>query len=124
MTVLDTPVHVTDAEFEEVVLKAPLPVVVDFWAEWCAPCRLIAPHLERIAREYAGRLIVAKVDTDSHPQWATRLDVMGIPTLIFFYRGQEVDRFVGALPYPWLKERVEAVLAQVESAVMDSAHAA
>ncbi len=102
----DTPVVVTDATFQNVVLNARVPVVVDFWAPWCAPCRMIAPVLEQMAREYAGKLLVAKLNVDENPRTAAMFGVRSIPTLIVFRNGQAVDRIVGALPGPVLRQRV------------------
>jgi len=104
-------IAVTDDTFETRVLQSPLPVLVDFWAPWCGPCRTVSPLVEEIAREYAGRLRVAKVNTDENPRWAGRLSIMGIPTLILFKRGREADRIVGAAPKSVLKQRVERLLA-------------
>lgn len=106
------PIHVSDEAFEKVVLQSPLPVVVDFWAPWCMPCRMVAPALEQLAKEYAGKILVAKVNTDDHPMWASRYDVQGIPTMLFVVNGQIVDRMVGASPAAVIKQRLEAVLAQ------------
>ena len=89
--------QVKDAEFDEKVLKAELPVLVDFWAEWCGPCKMIAPILEEIATEYAGKLAVAKVDIDSNPATPQRYGVRGIPTLILFKDGEVHATKVGAL---------------------------
>ena len=102
---------VTDDTFETRVLQSPLPALVDFWAPWCGPCRTVSPLVEEIAREYAGRLRVAKVNTDENPRWAGRLSIMGIPTLILFKRGREADRIVGAAPKSVLTQRVERLLA-------------
>ncbi len=101
---------VTDATFEARVLQSPVPVLVDFWAPWCGPCRMVSPVVEEIGREYTGRLRVAKVNTDENPAWAGKLGVMGIPTLIFFKRGKEADRVVGAVSKATLRQRVERVL--------------
>ncbi len=87
-----------DAAFEEAVLKSPIPVIVDFWAPWCGPCKMVAPILDKIAMEQAGKLIVAKVNTDEDPEWATRFGVQGIPTMLFVANGKVVHRQVGALP--------------------------
>lgn len=92
------PTEVTDANFEEAVLKAELPTVVDFWAVWCGPCKMIAPVLEEIAAEYAGQLQVAKLDVDHNGESAMRYGVMSIPTLILFKNGQPVERIVGFTP--------------------------
>lgn len=92
------PVAVTDDTFEDVVLMADLPTVVDFWAVWCGPCKMIAPVLEEIADEYDGQLQVAKLDVDDNPQTAMHYGVMSIPTLIVFNGGQPVERIVGFMP--------------------------
>ena len=107
---MNEPVHVTDEAFERAVLKSPLPVLVDFWAPWCAPCRMVAPSLETIARDYAGRLLVAKVNTDENPEWATRYGVQGIPTMLLIKDGKVVRQQVGALPFPYLKQLVDRLL--------------
>ncbi len=104
------PVHVTDAAFEKAVLQSELPVVVDFWAPWCAPCRAIAPALEKFAKDYAGRLLVAKVNTDENPKWAEKFGVQGIPTLLFVSKGTVAHRQVGVVPEPYLRDMVEELL--------------
>ncbi len=108
------PIHVTDAAFEKTVLQNELPVVVDFWAPWCGPCRMVAPILDKLAGEFAGKLIVAKVNTDENPEWAGRYGIQGIPTMLFFYDGQEVHRQVGALPEPMLRSLFEQFVKAVE----------
>jgi thioredoxin 1 len=107
---MDNLIHVKDSEFEEKVLAATLPVIVDFWAPWCGPCRMIAPVLEEAAQEHQSKLIVAKVNTDENPEWAMRFGVMGIPTLLFVGGGEVVDRQVGAGPAPALKKRIASFL--------------
>ena len=88
----------SDASFDEHVKASDVPVLVDFWAEWCAPCRMIAPILEELAREYAGKVLVAKLDVDENPKTAMRFRVMSIPTVILFKNGQPVEVLVGAQP--------------------------
>jgi thioredoxin 1 len=86
-------------------------VMVDFWAVWCGPCRMIAPTVEELAKEYSGRVKVAKVNTDENPDIASRYKIMGIPTIIFFKDGQKVDQIVGAVPKPQLKAKIDSLLA-------------
>lgn len=107
---IDTPIHVTDAAFEKTVLQSELPVIVDFWAPWCGPCRMIAPALEKFAKEYAGKVLIAKVNTDENPQWAMKYGVQGIPTMLFIHKGEVVHRQVGALPEGILRNVVEQFL--------------
>lgn len=107
---IDEPIHVTDAAFEKTVLQSPIPVIVDFWAPWCAPCRAVAPMLEKIAKEYAGKLIVAKVNTDENPEYARKNEVQGIPTMLFVTGGKVVHRQVGALPESGLRMTVDQFL--------------
>ncbi len=103
-------IHVTDAEFQEKVLDSQVPVVVDFWAPWCGPCRMIAPVLEEVAAEYEDEIVIAKVNTDENPQWAMDFGVQGIPTLLFIAKGEVIDHQVGAGPAPALKARVSEFL--------------
>jgi thioredoxin 1 len=100
------PGEVTDQTFEEAVLKAKLPTVVDFWAVWCGPCKMIAPVLEEIAADYDGKLQVLKLDVDHNNQSAMQYGVMSIPTLILFKNGQPVERIVGFMPKEKLLKRL------------------
>ncbi len=101
------PIHITDAEFEEVILKSDKLAIVDLWAEWCNPCHLIAPIIEDLAVEYDGKVIVAKLDVDHNPNTPARFGVMGIPTVLFIKNGREVDRIVGAQSYVAFANKVE-----------------
>lgn len=100
------PMHVTDGAFEKIVMQSEVPVIVDFWAPWCNPCKMIAPTLEKLAKEQDGKLIVAKVNTDENPEWMNKFGVQGIPTLLFVSGGKVVHRQVGALPERMLREAV------------------
>jgi thioredoxin 1 len=107
---MNKPIHISDAEFEARVLDSDLPVIVDFWAPWCGPCKMIAPVLEKIAEENADKLLVAKVNTDENPEWAMHFGVQGIPTLLYIANGEVVDRQVGAAPPPVIKDKATALL--------------
>lgn len=103
---LDKPVDITDHTFDSEVLSAAGPVLVDCWAPWCGPCRMVAPVLEQLAREYAGRVKIAKLNVDENPQTASRYSIRSIPTLLLFNRGEMVNSMVGALP----KQEIERLL--------------
>ncbi|MSR35886.1 MAG: thioredoxin [Gemmatimonadetes bacterium] len=103
---LDRPIKVEEADFAKIVLEASAPVLVDFYADWCAPCKMVAPLVDQLAREHAGRVLVAKVDTDRAPQLSVEHKIRGIPTLILFKGGAEVARSVGFEP-----DKVKAMVA-------------
>jgi thioredoxin 1 len=107
---MSKPVEVNEAKFDEMVLKAKVPVLVDFWAPWCGPCRMVAPTLDKLASEYAGKLVVAKVNTDENPEWMTKYGIQGIPTMLFVAGGKIIHRQVGALPEPMLRDIVAQFL--------------
>lgn len=100
------PIHITDESFEKIVMQSTVPVIVDFWAPWCNPCKMIAPTLDKLAQENEGKLIVAKVNTDDHAEWMQKFGIQGIPTLLFVSGGKVVHRQVGALPERMLREVV------------------
>lgn len=108
---IDEPVHVTDAAFEKTVLQSQIPVIVDFWAPWCGPCRMVAPVLDKLAKEYPGSLLIAKVNTDENSEWAIKFGVQGIPTMLFVAGGKIIHRQVGALPELMLRAVVEEFMA-------------
>ena len=102
--------HITDDSFEQAVVNAEVPVVVDYWAEWCAPCREIAPALEEIATELAGRVTIAKMNVDENPQTPSKFGVRGIPTLMLFKGGEVASTKIGALPKGKIKAWIEAAI--------------
>lgn len=102
--------EITDGNFEEVVLKSDKPVVVDFWAAWCGPCRMIGPLIEEMSNEYDGKALIGKVDVDSNPSVSAQFGVRNIPTVLFIKNGQVVDKSVGAVPKAQLTQKLEALL--------------
>ena len=103
----DKVVHVTDQDFDEHVIKAKGLILVDFWAEWCGPCRMVAPILEDLAVEYEGQVTVTKLDVDENQQTAARFGIRSIPTILFFKDGSKVEQVIGALPKSTIKVKVQ-----------------
>ena len=102
--------EVNDSNFDDVVLKSDKPVMVDFWAEWCGPCRMIAPAVEEISKEYAGKVVVVKCDVDNSPVVAAKFGIRNIPTVLFFKNGKVADKQVGAVPKPNFVNKLNALL--------------
>ena len=100
----------TDANFEELVLNAENPVLVDFWAEWCGPCRMVGPIVQEIGQDYEGKVVVGKLDVDSNPGVSAKFGIRNIPTILFFKGGQVVDKQVGAVPKQVLVNKLEALM--------------
>ncbi len=103
-------VEITDSNFDQEVLKAETPVLVDFWAEWCGPCRMVGPVVEELAGDYEGKVKVGKVDVDSNPQISMKYGIRSIPSLLIFKDGEVVDQIVGAVPKPHLQKHLDAQL--------------
>ena len=104
---MSVPIHVTDDSFEQEVLQSDTPIVLDLWAEWCAPCKRIAPILDDIAAEYDGQLKVAKLDVDNNPVTPPKYGILSIPTLLVFKDGQPVERIVGYMPKERLMDKIK-----------------
>jgi len=102
--------ELTDSNFEELVVKSDKPALVDFWAEWCGPCRMVAPFVEEISKEYENKAVVGKVDVDSSTEVAAKYGIRNIPTILFFKNGKVVDKQVGAAPKKALIEKLEKLL--------------
>lgn len=101
---IDAPIHVKDDSFEKMVINSTLPVVVDFWAPWCGPCKMVAPTLDKLAKEFSGKVMVAKINTDEDNQWAQKYNIQSIPTMLFVHNGKIVHTQVGALPEGVLRQ--------------------
>jgi thioredoxin 1 len=100
----------TDSNFEDVVIKSDKPVIVDFWAEWCGPCRMVGPIVQEIGEEYSDKAVVGKLDVDSNPDVTMKYGIRNIPTILFFKNGEIADKQVGAVPKSVLVEKLEALL--------------
>jgi thioredoxin 1 len=107
---MNKPITIDDSNFDQIVLQAKTPVVVDFWATWCAPCRMVAPIIDELAEEYSGRISFAKVDVDQNSKIATRYSIMSIPTLLIFKKGEPISHTVGYKPKEELKRSLDAAL--------------
>ncbi len=107
---MSKPIHITDDSFEQEVLKSDIPVLIDFWATWCAPCRLLSPVIDQLADEFEGRVKVSKLDVDNNQQTAMSLGVRSIPAVLIFKNGEIVDNIVGNVPKAKLTERLNAIL--------------
>jgi thioredoxin 1 len=103
-------IDVTDSTFEQVVLKSDKPVLVDFWAEWCGPCRMVGPIVKEIGNDFEGKVVVTKLDVDSNPEVSSKYGIRNIPTILFFKNGEIVDKQVGAVPKANLVAKVQALL--------------
>ncbi len=104
------PIELTDTNFEEIITKSDKPVMVDFWAEWCGPCRMVGPYVAELSNDYEGKALVAKVDVDTNPGIASKYGIRNIPTILFFKGGQVVDKQVGAVPKSALEAKLKALL--------------
>ncbi|MDI6815143.1 MAG: thioredoxin [Dehalococcoidales bacterium] len=107
---MNKPIAIDDSSFDQIVLQAETPVLVDFWAAWCAPCRMVAPIVDELAEEYSGRITFTKVDVDQNPKTAARYGIMSIPTLLIFKKGEPVSHVVGYRPKEELKRSLDAAL--------------
>ena len=101
--------HLEPEEVEKEIATSKIPVLIDFWAEWCGPCRQIAPIFEELSKEYDGKIQFAKFDVEKDNSIPAKYGILGIPCMIMFYKGQELDRIIGALPRPYLKQKIEEI---------------
>jgi thioredoxin 1 len=104
-------VEITDANFDELVLKSNVPVLVDFWAEWCGPCRMVGPVVEELSKEYVGKALIGKLNVDNNPKVASQYGILSIPALLYFKDGKVVDKQVGAVPKHVLAGKLDAQFA-------------
>jgi len=102
--------EITDANFEQLVLKSDKPVLVDFWAEWCGPCRMVGPVVDELAKEYEGKAVIGKVNVDTNPEISTKFGIRNIPALLFFKNGEVVDKQIGAVPKSTLADKLKKQL--------------
>ena len=107
---MNEPIHVTDAAFDKTIIQSTMPVIVDFWAPWCGPCKIVEPILVKLAKDYDGKLLIAKVNTDENQEWAGKFGIQGIPTMLFIANGKVLHRQVGAVPEGMLKEAIDQFL--------------
>ena len=106
------PIEITDDNFQEEVLNSDIPVLVDFWADWCQPCKMIAPSVAQVADEYDGKIKVGKLDVDSNPRTSTALGIRGIPALLIFNEGKPIDQVIGAVPKSIIQMKLDEALAE------------
>jgi len=104
------PTAIDDTNFDQIVLQAEIPVLVDFWAPWCRPCLMVAPILDELAEEYNGKVSIARIDVDQNPKTAAKYNIMSIPTMLIFKKGKPVSQIVGFRPKPELKRSLDAIL--------------
>jgi len=104
------PTVIDDTNFDQIVLQAKIPVLVDFWAPWCRPCLMVAPILDELAEEYNGKVSIARIDVDQNPKTAAKYNIMSIPTMLIFKKGEPVSQIVGFRPKPELKRSLDAIL--------------
>lgn len=102
--------EITDANFEEVVMKSDKPVLIDFWAEWCGPCRMVGPIVDELSKDYEGKAVIGKVNVDNNPDVSVRFGIRNIPAMLFFKNGQVVDKQIGAVPKSILENKLKAQL--------------